>query len=414
MEQLPKIVIERLRAAEAPNAHPDADQLTALAENSLREGERSAVLEHLAACAECREVLSFGHAESRAMVAAAAGAAVVAPARQPVRDWRPRWPMLRWGALAACVVVAGAVVLLRRPSREQQPTLLASKKALHIVVAAGDSSKKEPSRETPSSSNAPAARSVSPQPTASTPSAEVVRQLSELKLRQNKLAEKDRDRLASSGVGALTAPAPPIAMSPAHREREVGALAQDAKSEKEAFPNAPNAQPEEAQSGAKSAVADAMSTKVGDARGALAKSANAQSASGAAGVGPGFKPHRDEALVRAVATPPRRWTISSTGKVLRSLDAGNSWHEVSVGGEGIFRALSVSGSDIWVGGNKGELYHSSDYGEHWAELKPAVEGTTLNSDIVHIEFTDDKRGFLTTATQGTWSTSDGGITWQKK
>ena len=48
MEQLPKIVQQRLSATDKAGVHPDPDLLTAFAERSLTERERVQVLQHLA------------------------------------------------------------------------------------------------------------------------------------------------------------------------------------------------------------------------------------------------------------------------------------------------------------------------------------------------------------------------------
>src|SRR5919108_334369 len=104
MEQLPKIVRERLQASQA-GAHPDPDLLTAFSEESLSPRERTQVLEHLSRCGECREVISLATPEP---------ALSSKPHPVPsVSGWL-RWPVLRWGALAACVVVVSAVGLLYR------------------------------------------------------------------------------------------------------------------------------------------------------------------------------------------------------------------------------------------------------------------------------------------------------------
>src|SRR5258708_15821590 len=58
MEQLPNIVRERLKVP-ASVGHPDADVLTAFAEQSLAERERAGVLLHLSRCADCRDVLAL-------------------------------------------------------------------------------------------------------------------------------------------------------------------------------------------------------------------------------------------------------------------------------------------------------------------------------------------------------------------
>ncbi len=59
MEQLPKIVTQRLQATAKAGPHLDPNLLTALAEQSLTERERVQVLEHMAHCADCREIVAL-------------------------------------------------------------------------------------------------------------------------------------------------------------------------------------------------------------------------------------------------------------------------------------------------------------------------------------------------------------------
>ena len=107
MEQLPKIVQQRLQGPAQPGVHPDPDLLTAFAEKSLNDRERAHVLQHLAECADCREVLSL-----------ATPAIEPALAPGPERSKWLSWPVLRWGALAACVVVVSAAVTLHYEHQE--------------------------------------------------------------------------------------------------------------------------------------------------------------------------------------------------------------------------------------------------------------------------------------------------------
>ncbi len=112
MEQLPKIAQQRLRGPAQPGVHPDPDLLTAFAEKSLHDRERARVLQHLVECADCREVLSLA-------------TPVIEPALAPGPE-RSRWlswPVLRWGALAACVVVVSAAVTLHYEHREAMPSV---------------------------------------------------------------------------------------------------------------------------------------------------------------------------------------------------------------------------------------------------------------------------------------------------
>jgi len=110
MEHAPKIVRERLKVAPALARHPDADLLTAFAERSLPEHERGVVLEHLARCGDCRDVVALALPEPEAM--------------QTVFVPRGRWltwPALRWGLVTAGVAVI-AVVGVIQLQRHQAPT----------------------------------------------------------------------------------------------------------------------------------------------------------------------------------------------------------------------------------------------------------------------------------------------------
>ncbi len=64
MTDVPKIVHSRLRAATPEReamerAHPEADVLTAFAEQALSAAERESVLQHLTLCGDCRDVIAL-------------------------------------------------------------------------------------------------------------------------------------------------------------------------------------------------------------------------------------------------------------------------------------------------------------------------------------------------------------------
>ena len=94
---------ERLKAQPGED-HPDADVLTAFAEQTLPEQERSRVLTHLSRCADCRDVVALAIPPVTESVSLDTGR----PA--PWFQWR----VLRWGAAVACVVIVGSAVLLKR------------------------------------------------------------------------------------------------------------------------------------------------------------------------------------------------------------------------------------------------------------------------------------------------------------
>jgi Photosynthesis system II assembly factor YCF48/Putative zinc-finger len=109
-----------------------------------------------------------------------------------------------------------------------------------------------------------------------------------------------------------------------------------------------------------------------------------------------------------------RWTLSSDGTLQRSLDSGRTWQTISVSSQTMFRALAANGLDIWVGGAAGALFHSSDAGQHWTQVRPVVNGEALADDIIGVEFRDALHGKLTSSMEETWITTDAGQTWQKQ
>jgi hypothetical protein len=130
MQNVPKIVRERLRAAtpaasHASASHPDADALTAFAERSLPERERGVVLEHLARCGDCRDIVAL---------ALPATESVEMATRAPARRWLT-WPALRWGFIAAGIVAIAALGIVQY---QRRPEGMASKSPARVDVAANE------------------------------------------------------------------------------------------------------------------------------------------------------------------------------------------------------------------------------------------------------------------------------------
>jgi hypothetical protein len=150
---------------------------------------------------------------------------------------------------------------------------------------------------------------------------------------------------------------------------------------------------------AKDALAESQGAQAAQAtRGPLATERNTTAAS--------------DALILENLIP--RWTLSSDGTLQRSLDSGMTWETIPVSSQTIFRALAANGLNIWVGGAAGALFHSSDAGEHWTQVRPVVNGETLVDDIIGVEFRDALHGKLTSSIEGIWITADAGQTWQKQ
>jgi hypothetical protein len=103
MDRLKQLVSKRLQT-QGQGPHPDADTLSAYAENALSVVERELVLGHVVDCRDCRDILFLAQPDS--------DETQVVAAYRPARIWQFAF---RWGAVAASlVVVAGGVFLTRQ------------------------------------------------------------------------------------------------------------------------------------------------------------------------------------------------------------------------------------------------------------------------------------------------------------
>jgi hypothetical protein len=164
MSEVPKIVYDRLRAAlpegtGPERAHPDADLLTAFAEQALSVTERDGVLEHLALCGECREVVAL------AIPAADIVAAPLAAETEVVRTTVSRagapaphklsfaWPSLRWVALAAGVAIVASVLLVHPGKLNRAMPPSANRQVATIASASGPQIASSPIESSPIASS---------------------------------------------------------------------------------------------------------------------------------------------------------------------------------------------------------------------------------------------------------------------
>ena len=138
MPNVPKIVRERLRAATAPVNHPDADLLTAFAERSLPELDRGVVLEHLARCVDCRDIVAL------ALPATESEQTVLRPSSG---GWLS-WPALRWAFVAAGVVAIASLGVVQYRGRSRPESMaahepVASQNQKNLEVASNEPKKQE-------------------------------------------------------------------------------------------------------------------------------------------------------------------------------------------------------------------------------------------------------------------------------
>jgi hypothetical protein len=113
MTNLPKVVSARLGATGQPGSHPDPDLLTAFAEKSLQGEPRVQILEHLAQCVNCRDVVSLSLLQVDVAGAAMPGTG---------SGWL-RWRGMRWAAAVACVAIAATVLIVHREGARRAEAL---------------------------------------------------------------------------------------------------------------------------------------------------------------------------------------------------------------------------------------------------------------------------------------------------
>jgi len=433
MTELPNIVRERLKAAPV-GLHPDPNLLTAFAEQALSDRERTQVLDHLSRCADCRDVVALATppTQSAAVVAGMdTGHARNAP-------WFG-WPTLRWGALAACVVIVGTAVLMQRNVKMPSAPSYAQKDA----TPAGD-----PLREMAplTSADTVALGQKNSEPRIDKRSAtqhaatrdEPVELRQQLALPATTFAKRGKqlneEGYAFSGAPTtklqvhtgMVSPPRPVPAQPARADEPQDLLSKERNAADAARAAAPKAASETVEVEASAApVATPHGSVEKDE--ALGKAKRSSSAQYDALVATEPASPTDKTLVSAEVrgklgaeqlyrhrAEVARWTISSDGQLQHSLDSGKTWQPVAVAERATFRALSANGPDLWVGGPAGLLYHSTDAGGHWIQVKPAAHGSTLTAAIAAIEFTDLQHGKLTTSTGEIWLTSDAGLTWRNQ
>lgn len=377
MQPTPNIVRARLKAVIPTQPHPDANLLSAFAEKSLPDHERAAVLDHLASCNDCRDILALSLPAIESL--------------QPVFQPSPArwtWPALRWGLVTAGIALIAAFGVTRF---EQH-----SRSSARIATAPHIENFKVAVKNPPSLSNSdnPGNSFVDSTATAE-PSAE-----------QKNLAQVLTPRAhAPHSASSLKKPRPAntlIPPTPAQSDQTENQLV---------------------------ASANDFSDRVGKAKDATSADEAASPASSS----------DFSQLVASASGIMPRWGISSTGGLQQSFDQGTTWRDVDVTVSAVpvggplgepspvplpaphasqpvrpnFRVVAASGPDVWAGGSAGLLYHSSDNGDHWTRIDVSNSYAALTGDIVSLEVLHPTVKLITSTSQ-LWTSSDNGQTWQKQ
>jgi len=471
MTEVPKIVHDRLRATRLqgslprqstsgqgvsgqtvsgqtvpPPAHPDADLLTAFAEQALSATERAGVLEHLAYCGDCREVLALAlpNADMPAVPGAtdAEGDAVALPAKSRwnwLRSSTLARPGLRWAALAAGVAVAVSVLLLH-PGKLNQATLPSTNPqvAPASLPAAGP----------PLASSTVASSPVQPSTTLARTSeapAKPELQMSK-KLKAGSAASPRASQSGQSGMmlagnrpGSApgnTLPAPSPAFSPSEpggsssrtvtESVDVAAAAEAVVAEPSSQDTlmARNAMARNTTPAIEKAKPGPEPDVIGQQEGlayAGADSAGLQSRTRNEMAAAKLAPSASQALANHASSSQAlannvTWTIKA-GVLQRSLDGGQTWQN-TLHTDRPLLCYASHNRDLWTGGQAGTLFHSSDNGLSWAQVQPSIKAYSLSSDITRIEVRDNLRSpaeiVVSTSNNEIWSSTDGGKLWDKK
>jgi hypothetical protein len=456
MENIPKIVRERLRIAAVAADHPDADVLAAFAERALPKGERATVLNHLAHCGECREIVALALPAPESMETPVAR----------VRSMRFTWPALRWGFAVAGIAVIAALAVVQLQHHGQSSSSITAYKATQPAVSEARSQAPPAAQELEAGKK----KSVSAfldrttRDTEKIPAREngprtipaigaqgtggggglgrgMLPHGPRLANQANQFQQQNANALGANV--AIPGPTPPMA-----KQQPSAQLVANA-----ATPAVPQAQPSSAPNTEvqdldlkTQAISDQPSNyghgeeKVGRAKEPTDTVVHIEPEKVLA------PQARADGNTLAYSLPATRWAITSAGGLQRSLDQGNSWQDVNVratpapaaasfemaarsslakakdsveadkneNGPMVFRAIAANGMEVWAGGAAGQLYHSTDSGNHWTKVVPSAGGAVLTGDVVKLDFVDGQHGRVTTSTSEVWITGDDGLTWHKQ
>jgi hypothetical protein len=460
VEKIPNIVRQRLAAQQSAGEHPDADLLTALAEQRLSGTERQNVLAHLSRCSACREIAAIAAPESDL-------SALLHVREVDGASARPWWaiPTFQWGAAAAAVAMIAVGLFVFQPG---QKTETVARNATYKARSAEPTSPTDRSDKTAPAkqNNAPSdARAAKPDQRArvlrpggapaftdnakqAPTSEENESQVS--KSRQAESSSPYFDRLKQFGALSKDSQKPDGTLP--KREAQVrphtaGTLSADANSQTvEVTSAAPAVQT--SGGGVSSGRGAGIGRGTGAAVGSVANttpvisaandvsnsaaapaappapaSATAQNRRQAAGLsasnaadelavgqaGPAVGAQTAK-IASAVKPAPGTWRITS-GRLQHFDGTSGAWNDIDVGSTARLSIVTTLGPEVWVGGTDGAMFYSNDQGAHW--IPTSTGGWSADATITGMTPTARRSVEVYFSNGERWRSADGGASWTR-
>jgi photosystem II stability/assembly factor-like uncharacterized protein len=117
-------------------------------------------------------------------------------------------------------------------------------------------------------------------------------------------------------------------------------------------------------------------------------------------------------LNRVYMTSATTGYICGFGVVMQTVDGGAEWTLQKVSGDN-FRAMHILGSKMWLCGDNGSIFYSSDAGNNWARLRNGNDVTLPRYRLTSIFFRDAMVGWATGENGLLIKTDDGGKHWME-
>jgi len=386
--EIPQSARDALARQSAADEHLSADLLNGFIEQTLNAAEQKLVTAHLAACADCREVVFLAGSAFEAddqLVAAS-----IAEHEPVTAKARSRWASWKWlvPALAGIIVAAGFVVE-RDLSLGTHP--MASRAADRSATAPASRENNLIVDERKPAAPTPPVRS-SEGKTASTHKPKSNDGVAQ----QERVQATQRESAASMSASMV---------SPASQQPAAPATSVVGGAVSGAAPASP-----QARSAAK--VSESSQKRSSTGTGVIAK-AETPALPGLLQSAPSSG--NDLTYIPAAHKPlptPSHWRITDDGQLEHAVSPG-AWTRILADQAVLFHAVAVIGNDVWAGGDNGALFHSTDAGEDWTRVALTADGQPETGTIVSIQLDSSLQGSVITNSGTTWTTSDGGKSWSR-